>query len=204
MATSAVSVDRPEEQLYPELEPAYYISNILRLFVEGLKGRRETQILDIGPVCGENINFLAQRVKRLYICDMFHRLDRHRHKGLPPSQAWRHLDYPPQSFDGILLWDLTERLDDQEAGRLVELCHSLVKPGGMVAVFVLGEKASPSLVNTFVIGDDFRVYLRPQSHLALPLRSRQNRDVLAMMAPFRPVKSYIYRIGLEEFLFRHE
>ncbi len=204
MATSAVSTDRPREEPHSEYEPAYYTSNILRLFVDGLKGRRETQILDIGPVCGENISFLAQRVKRLYVCDMFHRLDRDRRKGLPPSQVWRHLDYPPRSFDGILLWDLAERLDDREAGRLVELCHSLVKPGGMVTVFVPGERASQSLVNSFVIGDNFRVNLRPQPHLALPQCSRQNRDVLVMMAPFKPVKSYIYRIGLEEFLFQHE
>ncbi len=204
MSPSAISIDRSREDLYPELEPAYYVSNILRLFFEGLKGRRETQILDIGPVCGENINFFAQRVKRLYICDMFHRLHRNRRKGLPPSQAWSHLDYPPQSFDGILLWDLTERLDDQEAGKLVELCHILLKPSGMVIVFVIGKKFSLSLVNTFVIGDDFRVYVRPQSHLDLPLCGRQNRDVITMLAPFRPIKSYIYRIGLEEFLFRRE
>lgn len=204
MATPAVYAARSREERRSELEPTYYTSNILRLFVDGLKGRRETQILDIGPACGENISFLAQQVKRLYVCDMFHRLDQDRRKGLPPSQVWRHLDYPPQSFDGILLWDLAERLDDREAGKLVKLCHSLVKPGGMVTVFAPGKKASPSLVNTFVIGDNLRVYLRPQPHLALPLRSRQNRDVLAMMAPFKPVKSYIYRIGLEEFLFQHK
>jgi hypothetical protein len=193
----------PWEETHSETVPTYYASNVLRLFIEDLERRPETQVLDVGPVCGENISFFARRVKRLYICDMFLRLDRDRRKGLCPGNVWQYLDYPPQSFDGILLWELVDRLEDYEAQRLIGLCSTLMKPNGKVVVFVLGEQEVPTAVNSFVIGDGLRVYQRPQPHLDLPMRRRQNRDVLSMMTPFKAVKSFIYRNGLREFLFQH-
>jgi len=188
----------------PEPDQAYYTSNALRLFTEGLERRSEGQVLDVGPVCCENIRFFANRIRRFYVCDMFLRLDRNRRNSLPLSQAWRYLDYPPQSFDGILLWEFVDRLDDREVERLAELCYTMVRPKGTVMVFVLGEQPVPPTVNTFVIGDGYQLYLRPQPHLDLPLHIRQNREVLSLMAPFRPIKSFIYLHGFREFLFQRD
>jgi hypothetical protein len=158
--------------------------------------------LDLGPVCGENINFFAHRVQRLYVCDVFIRLERNHRKGVPLSWAWRQLDYPPQSFDGILLWDLADHLNDHEVKKLVESCQNMLKPSGMITVCVLGAKTLANTVNSFVIGDGLRLHLRPQPHLNLPLHVRQNREVLSLFTPFTPVRSFIYRSGLREFLFR--
>ena len=199
MATFA---HRPWEQHNPEPDRTYYTSNALRLFAERLERRREGQVLDMGPVCCENIRFFANRVKRFHVCDMFLRLDRKRRNSLPLSQAWRHLDYPPQSFDGILLWELVDRLDDREVKRLADLCYTMVKPKGTVLVFVLGEQSAPPTVNTFVIRDGYQIYQRLQPHLDLPLHRRQNREVLSLMEPLRPIKSFIYLHGFREFLFQ--
>jgi hypothetical protein len=185
-----------------EADPVNYTSSVLHLFVEALERRQKAQVLDLGPVCGENIDFFAHRVQWLYVCDMFIRLDRNRRKGVPSSWAWRQIDYPPQSFHGILLWDLADHLHDREVERLVELCRNMVKPSGIIAVFVLGAKALSNTMNSFVIGDGLRLHLRPQPHLDLPLHVRQNREVLSLFTPFTPVRSFIYRNGLREFLFR--
>ncbi len=197
-----ISAHRPWEEPSPEPDLSDYTSNVIRLFVEGLERRQAGQVLDLGPVCNDNISFFARRVKRLYVCDMFLRLDRDRRKGLPPNRTWQHLDYPPQSFDGILLWDLADRLKDHEVRDLVKRCHTMSRPGGMVMVFVLGQKATLPVVNAFTMGDGFRLHLRPQPHLDLPTHLRQNREVLSLFAPFNPIKSFIYRNGLREFLFQ--
>lgn len=199
MATFA---HRPWEQHNPEPDRTYYTSNALRLFAERLERLSEGQVLDVGPVCCENIRFFANRVKRLHVCDMFLRLDRKRRNSLPLSQAWRHLDYPPQSFDGILLWELVDRLDDREVKRLADLCYTMVKPKGTVLVFVLGEQSAPPTVNSFVIGAGYQIYQRLQPHLDLPLHRRQNREVLSLMEPLRPIKSFTYLHGFREFLFQ--
>ena len=198
----SISSLRSREDPSPEPDPATCTSNVVRLFLEGLN--QEAEVLDVGPVCGENISFFAQRVKRLYVCDMFLRLDQDRRKGFPPSWVWQHLDYPPQSFDGIFLWGLIDHLDDREGGRLVELCYNMVRPGGMMMVFVLGEQAIRTVVNSSVIGDGFQLDLRPQPHLELPSHIRQNREVLALLAPFTPVKSFISRSGFRQFLFQRD
>ena len=202
--SSAIPTHLLREEVSLESEPVTYTSNVIRLFIDGLERQQEGQVLDIGPVCSENINFLAQHVMRLYVCDMFLQLDQERRKDLPISSLWQHLDYPPQSFDGILLWDLIDHLEDREVNRIVELCLKMLRPGGLLMVFVPGEQAAQTVINSFVIGDGFRLDLRPQPHLDLPFHMRQNREVLSLLAPFTLVKSFIYHNGLRQFLFQRD
>ena len=201
---AAFTADRKNTDLNQDRRAAGYTSNALKLFVEHLEERPGNKLLDVGPVCQENIGFFASRVNKLYVCDMFIRLDRCIRKDNPVDQIWDNLDYPLKSFDGILLWELADRLDDPDVKRMVTLCHALLRPGGMAMVVVLGDQYGSSETNAFVVGEKFRIQLRPQPHLHLPLRSRQNRDVLSMMAPFIPAKSFICRAGFMEFLFRKE
>jgi hypothetical protein len=196
--------DRRRQDLDHRFKTADYTSNALQLFMENLDDQPSTQVLDLGPVCQENIRFLARRVKKLYVCDMFIRLDRCLGKGDPVDRIWHELDYPPESFDGILIWELADRLEDGEVRVLVKLCHTLLKPGGMAVVLVLGEQAANLGVNSFVVGQNFKIGLRSQPHLRLPIRGRQNRDILAMMTPLKPAKSFICRLGFMEFLFTRD
>jgi hypothetical protein len=197
----STSSDRSQQDSGHGFETVDYTSNVLQLFIQDLNGRPAAQVLDLGPVCQENIRFFARRVKRLYVCDMFIRLERCLGKGDTVDRIWHEFDYPPETFDGILMWELADRLDDGEVRALVKLCYTMLKPGGMAVVLVLGERVSGSGVNSFVIGQDFKVHLRSQHHLHLPIRGRRNRDILAMMTPLKPAKSFICRLGFMEFLF---
>jgi len=198
----AIPANRQRREINSGPETAYFASDVLKLFAEGLERRPQGQVLDVGPASQENLMFFATRAKRLCVCNMFLHLAECLKKERPVSQVWKHLDYPPESFDGILLWDLPDRLDDQEVSTLASLCYEMLKPGGMAAVWVPGEQAALTGVYAYVIGQDFTVSLRPQANLHLPLRNRQNREVLAMMAPLTPTKSYLCRPGIMEFLFR--
>ena len=133
--------------------------------MEHLDQQPQSRLLDVGPVCQENIRFFASRVWKHYVCDMFIRLDRYIRKGDPVYQIWKELDYHPESFDGILVWELADRLDEQDVNRLVTLCHSMLKPGGMAVVMVMGDQIASSETKSFVVGQNYRIYLRPQPHL---------------------------------------
>ena len=187
MAASAT--DLIQEDLNQHLGLESYTSNALKLFMKHLDQQPQSRLLDVGPVCQENIRFFARRVSKHYVCDMFIRLDRNIRKGDSVYKIWNELDYHPESFDGILVWELADRLDEQDVNRLVTLCHSMLKPGGMAVVMVMGDQVVSSETKSFVVGQNYRICFRPQPHLDLPLRSRQNRDVLSMMAPFVPAKS---------------
>ena len=136
----------------------------------------------------------------LYVCDMFLQLDQEQRKDLPISSLWQYLNYQPDSFDGILLWDLIDYLEDNEVSRLVELCIKMLRSSGLVMVFSLSEQTIQTVVNSFVINDSFQLDLRPQPHLDLPFHMRQNREVLSLLTPFTLIKSFIYHNGLRQFL----
>jgi hypothetical protein len=181
-----------------------FTSILLQMYVEILEKSSMAQVLDLGPVCEENITYFARRVKRFHVCDMFLRLNRNKREGLPSKMVWKHLDYRPHSFDGINLWDFIDHLNDDEIGRLVNLCHAMLKPRGMIIITSFEEQSAPSPINSFVIQDSYRLTFRLQNHLDLPWYYRSNRALTHMLSSFPSVKSFLYRNGIREFLCRRD
>jgi hypothetical protein len=76
-----------------------YDSMILQLYTKNLTGLgQELQIMDIGPICEENIWYFSQRVKRCHVCDMFIIMERGRLECKSISTIWDHLDYPLKNW----------------------------------------------------------------------------------------------------------
>jgi hypothetical protein len=186
----------------PSVETEKYSSMCLQFFLETLERRKEVRLLDLGPVCEENIQFLARRIDKLFICDMFIRLDRGGRSGQRCNLALEQLNYPPETFDGILLWDLIDRFDREDARNLARLCYRWLKPGSMVMLLALGQRDVLSKVSSFVITEGFLVHLRVQHHLDLPVYSRQNRELLELLGPLTVAKSYMNRNGVRELILR--
>jgi hypothetical protein len=182
--------------------PVEYTSEMLRLYSEIINQRNDPQILDIGPVCEENINHFARRIRRHFVCDMFMRLNRTRRKQMSFDALWNTLDYPYQYFNGIHLWDLIDHLDDKETYKLIERCHFMLKSRGLIMAVTFEQRSSPSSICAFVIRENQRVSFRPQPHLDFPRRFRSNRELTALLARFRLVRSFLYRNGVREFLFQ--
>ena len=130
MATSITPDHRDPDAA---LSPASYTSEILRLFIDPLVRLKDGRILDMGPVCEENIMFFAGRLRRHFVCDMFIRLIREQRVARHSRNVWRHLDYPAGFFDGIHIWDLCDHLDDKMVNQLVQRCFSMLRPGGLLA-----------------------------------------------------------------------
>jgi hypothetical protein len=186
---------------YSEAEffPGSYDSTILKQFVETLEGWKQVEILDVGPVCRENLIFFARRVPRHHACDMFIRL----HRALGKQRDFcRELDYPPRSFDGIQLWDLLDHLDDHQARQLLKRCLEMLKATGLLMLVALEKKPEPETINTFIVGRNYRIDHRKQAHLKLPWYCRHNRAMLSLLAEFNTVKLFRYRNGVREFLFK--
>jgi 2-polyprenyl-3-methyl-5-hydroxy-6-metoxy-1,4-benzoquinol methylase len=195
--------DGPLNQPIPDPAESAYSSRILPLFIDYLQQHPGGSLLDLGLVCGDNIRFLASRVGKLYVCDMFQRLSQELRRGRSASHIWRHLNYPVGSFEAVQLWDLVDHVQDRDLARLVDLCILMVKPKGMMMLIAKGERSQGTASHAFVIGEGFQLLMRPQPDLDLPLCYRHNRDLISLLSPFKLVKSYIYRSGLREFLFEH-
>lgn len=177
---------------------------ILELFMERMGERQGACLLDVGPILGANIVFFARRIPRLFVCDLF----RHLHEALggkrPPDTAWRHLEYPLKQFDGIVLWDFLDHLEKEGALRLIRHIRRWIKPKGMLVVFSRDPDRSLEPFFAFEVQKEFRLHPRPIPRLSLPLYPRQNRAVMALLPGFSSIKSFIYRNGVREYLFRFE
>ena len=199
MATSITADHRdPNAALSPES----YTSEILELFIDPLIRIGDGQMLDVGPVCEENIMFFASRLRRHYVCDMFLRLIREQSVARHSRNAWRHLDYPVRFFDGIHLWDLCDHLDDKKVSQLLELCLSMLQPGGLLMLAAFEKPPSSARVNSFIIQPDYRMSFRVQPHLNLGWHCRHNRALISMLTGFSIVKSLRYRNGIREILLK--
>ena len=181
--------------------PDAYTSKACKMFIESLGGKTEPQVLDIGPVCGENINFFARRARRLFVCDQFSRLHQHRIENSEKGKTWEELDYPSHSFDGILMWDLVDRLDHDEAVNLIHQCCTLLRPQGVLLVMAYARQTLLPDVHTFVVAREYQVSFRPQQHLKLHVRCRHNRELMTMFSPLSLVKGQLNQNGFREFVF---
>jgi hypothetical protein len=181
---------------------ADYSSEMLKLYSEFINRRNDPQLLDMGPVCEENIMHFGRQVRRHFVCDMFIRLSRARKKQISSKILWNQLDYPYQSFNGIHLWDLLDHLDDKEANKLIERCHFMLRSKGLIMAVTFEEHSSPSSICSFVIYENHRISFRPKPHLDFPRYYRSNRELTALLARFRLVRSFLYRNGVREFLFQ--
>lgn len=179
---------------------APFTCHTLPLFLERLGRLDNSRALDVGPVCGQNITFFAHHVTQLYVCDLFHHLDRKLPRSTDQEALWDPLDYPPQNFHGLLLWDLIDRLPDEEVPAFIEQCRRLLAPQGLMLIFSLPEVVSPA-VHSYVVGPDYRITWRRQAHLSLDFTFRHSRALERFLEGFQPVKSFVIKSGLREFLF---
>ncbi|MGD9291008.1 MAG: hypothetical protein PVG74_25545 [Desulfobacterales bacterium] len=196
------SSTRNENNSVVQSFPAGYNSAILKEFVETLERLEGSQTLDLGPVCQENMMFFAHRMGRHYVCDMFLRLKGEKNKQSNPSNGWKYLDYPEQNFDGIQLWDICDHLEDDEVSRLADSSYKMLKATGLLMMIAYEKKPTSSIGNAFVIGQDFRVDVRPQPHLDLSWKFRHNRALTSLLSNFTIVRSFRYHSGIREFLFK--
>ena len=182
--------------------PDSYTSEILSLFVSSISRLKDGQLLDVGPVCEENIMFFASRLRRLFVCDMFLRLIREKSVPRHSRNVWRHLDYPKRFFDGIHLWDLCDHLDDKMVHRLVDLCFAMLQPGGLLMLAAFEKPPAPARINSFIIQPGNRMSYRFQPHLDLAWHCRHNRALMSFLTGFSIVKSLRYRNGIREILLK--
>jgi cyclopropane fatty-acyl-phospholipid synthase-like methyltransferase len=156
----------------------------------------------MGPVIGANINFFARRVKKLFICNMFTRF-RQTHKKSPPEKnIWQDLDYPDSQFDGILLWNIIDHIENRLVAELAGICSNMLKPKGLLMVIAQDVKNRSSRQTFFTINENFQLREHLFSDTGLPTYRRENREIFTLMEPLSSAKSYIYRNGSREHLFQ--
>ena len=181
-------------------------SNGLRQFFENLRGGGRLRILDLGGATQANINFITLLGYKLYTEDLMVGLqnlpatqDHGRGRnGLAARFVQENLDFPAEQFDGILVWDALEFLEEEILAPAVSRMQTILKPGGSILTFFhTHAKGETVPVYRYQIRDHQTLHLQPR--VCRPLsRAFNNRNLERLFGSFRTVKFFLAKDGLRE------
>jgi hypothetical protein len=115
-------VVEPRTVAAPVSSDTVYASKTLARFLDLLFARPAAEVVDLGPVIGQNITFLGERVGcKIHVEDLFSDIDRHVQSDkldqLPAFIGGR-FSVPTSSIDAVLGWDVFDYLAPMAATAL--------------------------------------------------------------------------------------
>jgi hypothetical protein len=170
----------------------------------------EQFFLDLAGATQENINFLTSLGHKIYSQDIVRSLDEA--FGREPSQQTNPalieaflrtaLDYPPDTFDGVLLWDSLQFMGPALLNATVDRIAEVMRPKSyLLAFFTANEKVTEVQSYAFRIVDNRTILLaergvRPSGQVF------NNRNLEKLFGKFESVKFFLTRESLREVIVR--
>ena len=171
------------------------LSNGLKEFLWQLDGIGHGHLLDLGPARQTTITFFIERGFKVYTEDLlttwknFLDAEEQRKRELPPdadrsdmtpaARAERFLEttlqYPEETFDAVLMWDILDYLDADLMTKLAARVTSLVRDGGVV--FAIFHARKPEAFHRYRVLDAQNLELIPATCPFVPQRVFQNREI---------------------------
>ncbi len=195
------------------------LSNALKDFLWHLEGRERGNLLDLGTVSQNTLNFFIERRFKVYTEDLlrswkdFLRVEEERLRTLPPGQdpdegqagtlaerfLGTSLQYTDETFDAVLAWDIFDYLDSDMVARVVGKLASLLKESGIVLAIFHSRK--PDAFHRYRVLDTQNLELVSAPSLFPVQRIYQNRELQNLFSAFRSSKTFVGRDQLREGLF---
>ncbi len=195
------------------------LSNGLKDFLWQLDGIGHGYLLDLGPVWQSTVSFFVERGFKVYTEDLllawkeFLHVEEERLRGLPPEEAAVEiapapraerflrgtLQYPDETFDAVLVWDLLDYLDGELVPRVVARLSKLLKDQGVVLALFHSRK--PDSFHRYRVLDRQNLELLSAPAMFPVQRIYQNREILNLFSRFHSSKTFVGRDQLREGLF---
>ncbi|MBN1128871.1 MAG: class I SAM-dependent methyltransferase [Chitinispirillaceae bacterium] len=182
--------------------PGAYQSRMMERYRHFLGKCDDPRILDSGPVCGKNIEYLLSRFTRIFVCDIMQRLTPEPLHPIEPEALTACLDFEEGSFDGIHVWDIPDHLDDMTLKVLVARCCSFLRPNGLLMLIASTTKSPQPYQHYLAFNDESAAILSRSTSFRLPYFHRSNRDIEIAMKPLVQYCSFVCMNGIREFLFK--
>jgi len=191
----------------PSVPETFASSKVLPKFLSALSNKTAPVLLDLGPVVGANVAFFGDRLAcKIQILDFYADVENCAKKG-EPEALWRAFDkrlasLAPESFDGILCWDLFDYFDRTTAQALAAKLAALLRPGGVLYGFFGTTPVDLTSYTRFIV-EDADTYRQRSSPATLTRRTPiVNRDLTRMFEPLAVAESVLLKTCTRETLFR--
>lgn len=205
--SSAGSIGRKSSKKEP---PQTRQSRGLEQFFFDIRDVVGLSILDCAGANQDNIDFLINLGHKVYSQDLVRNLDEAFGDDLGeqtnPSRIEyflrQNFDYPPETLDGVLLWDSLQFMSPALLNATVERLYEVMRPKSyLLAFFTSTERASEVPSYSFRIADNKTIVLtergiRPAGQVF------NNRNLEKLFAKFESVKFFLTRESLREVIVR--
>lgn len=167
-------------------------------------------ILDMGEVNQTRVSFITDLGHKMYAEDFLRAMDgffgHEGDTGADPRRVEEFLAYtltfPPEQFDGVLVWDTLEYLSRPMLAAVIERLQRILRPRGcMLALFHSDEKSDSVPFYSFRIADAQTLVLCPKGRRRLG-QSFNNRAIEKLFHDFHSVKFFLTRDQLREVIVR--
>ena len=197
-------------QAHKAESPVARSSRGLEQFFYNLRGSVGLTILDLARPNQDNINYLTNLGHKLYTADLIGCLDEA--FGQNPAEQTNSgridyflrnsLDYLPDTFDGVLLWDGLQFMGPALLSVTIERLYQIMRPGAYLLAFVTSnEKVTEVLAHSFRIVDDKNVMIVERGARTVG-QVFNNRNIEKLFGNFHSVKFFLTRESLREVIVR--
>jgi hypothetical protein len=167
-------------------------------------------VLDCAGANQDNINFLIGLGHKVYSQDLVRSLDEAFGRELTDQTnvsriehfLKQNFDYPPDTLDGVLLWDSLQFMSPALLNATVERLYEVMRPKSyLLAFFSASEKVSEVPAHSFRIVDN-KTILLAERDLRPSGQAFNNRNLEKLFGKFESVKFFLTRESLREIIVR--
>ena len=177
-------------------------TKVLPRFLSTLSQVQAPTLINLGPVVGQNIAFLGERLGcKIFVEDVTAELLSTPAAGTQ-AMLEKRLRHKPASVDGILCWDLFDWLDRRTSQVLAASLVRLLKPGGVLYAFFGATTGSMGEHTRFIIAAPDCFELRTTPAEAHARNVLVTRDINKMFEGLVVTESVLLKSNTRETLFR--
>ena len=191
-------------------EPEANTSLALDVLYNHLHNEKKSNILDLGPALGANVDFFSQFSCKIYIEDLYHTLSSF--DFFSPEDGFTYeavFDYLlPHNhntrFDIIMAWDIFNYLERDEFKSLINHLGNFCHKGTLLFSLISTQKYIPEKPTKFRILDQESLQYQTESSVLRLGPGYQQTDLNHLMPHFRVCNSFLLRNGFKEYLFSYK
>ena len=181
----------------------------LSRFLVGLGIKAQPTLLDLGSVVGSNVTFFGEQLGcKIFVEDLAKDIDRHVHEDrIPDLPRFLASRFPqgPESFDGVVCWDIFDYLDQAAGQALAKEIVRLLRPEGVVLAFFNHTEKLVAVTPTYtkhVVVDERTLEHRLYAAARGKQRPFLNRDIQRMFEPLTITDQFLLKTNMREVVFR--
>ncbi|HKV49404.1 MAG TPA: class I SAM-dependent methyltransferase [Candidatus Acidoferrales bacterium] len=194
-------------------------SNGLKEFLWLLSDVKRGRILDLCPATQSTLNFFIEKGYRISAEDMlrtwkhFLNEEEERMRDVPAGEPIdriskaelgakfleSNLNYPAESFHGILAWDFCDYFDPEVLPQVMQRIYDILHPNG--AVLAMFHSRPKERFSNYRVVDGQTIEPVAAPTVAVHTRVFQNREILDLFDKFRSSKTFVGRDQVREALF---